>query len=196
MMGTAITDNVVFLDRDGVINQDSPQYIKSWSEFEFIPGSLEALAALNRSGFEVIIITNQSAVQRGLISMADLDQMHGRMLAAIQSRGGRILDIFFCPHLPTDDCSCRKPRPGMIERACNKYGIDPATTTMVGDSSRDIECARNAGCGRAALVRTGYGQTALRELKDKGVPIDFVAENLSDAVQWIIRGASTDLSGR
>ena len=195
-MGTASTDNVVFLDRDGVINQDSPQYIKSWSEFEFIPGSLDALAALNRSGFEVIIITNQSAVQRGLISMADLDQMHAKMQSVIQSRGGRILDIFFCPHLPTDDCSCRKPRPGMIERACNKYGIDPATTTMVGDSTRDIECARNAGCARAALVRTGYGQISLRELKDKGVLVDFVAENLSDAVQWILRGASDNVFGR
>ena len=190
MMGIASTDKVVFLDRDGVINQDSPLYIKSWSEFAFIPGSLEALAALNRSGFEAIVITNQSAVHRGLISTADLEQMHDQMQAVVQSHGGRILDIFYCPHLPEEGCSCRKPRPGMIRRACNKYGIDPERATMIGDRATDIECARNAGCGKAALVRTGSGIATLTQLKAGGVPVDFVAENLEDAVQWIIRCAA------
>lgn len=182
-------DNVVFLDRDGVINQDSPQYIKSWSEFEFIPGSLEALAALNRSGFEVIIITNQSAVNRGLISENDLERMHYQLQVVVQSRGGRILDIFYCPHLPGERCSCRKPHPGMIEQASRKYGLDLQTTTLVGDSTRDIECARNAGCGKALLVRTGNGDAALGELKAKGIAIDFIARNLDDAARWIIHCA-------
>ncbi|KPJ78933.1 MAG: histidinol phosphate phosphatase [Deltaproteobacteria bacterium SG8_13] len=186
-MGETGSHKVVFLDRDGVINQDSPQYIKSWSEFEFLPGSIEALAALNRSGFEVIVITNQSAVNRGLISKALLEQMHDRLKAAVQSSGGRILDVFYCPHLPEEGCGCRKPKPGLIERACRKYGLNPETTTMVGDSAKDIKCARNAGCRRAALVRTGNGKAAHRELKAEGVPVDFVAEDLGDAAAWIIR---------
>ena len=179
--------NVVFLDRDGVINRDSPEYIKGWSEFEFLPGSLQALVALTRAGFESIIITNQSAVNRGLISVSDLKELHQNMQQAVRSQGGRIRDIFFCPHQPQEGCSCRKPKPGMIEQACSKYGIDPKETTMVGDSTKDIECARNAGCGSTVLVRTGNGEKAFRELNAKGVPIDYLASHLSDAAQWIIR---------
>jgi D-glycero-D-manno-heptose 1,7-bisphosphate phosphatase len=186
-MGEKRLYNVVFMDRDGVINRDSPAYIKSWAEFEFLPGSLEALAALNQAGFETIIITNQSAVHRGLISEAGLHQMHHQLLVTVRAHGGRIRDIFFCPHVPEEGCSCRKPKPGMIERACRKYDIDPKTTTMVGDSAKDIFCARNAGCGWTVLVRTGNGDPASRELKSKGVPIDFLAANLADAAAWIIR---------
>lgn len=178
---------VVFLDRDGVINRDSPQFVKSWSEFEFLPGSLTALADLARAGFEVIVITNQSAVHRGLISEAELTRLHHRMQAAIRDHGGRIREIFYCPHLPDEGCSCRKPKPGMIQQACRKYGLDPKTTIMVGDSAKDIECARNAGCGCAILVRTGNGDAAFQELQAKKVPVDFMADHLADAARWIIR---------
>ena len=186
-VGETGIQNVVFLDRDGVINRDSPDYIKNWSEFDFLPGSLEAMAALNRSGFNVIVITNQSAVHRGLISTDTLHQMHHKMQTAVRSHGGRILDIFFCPHLPEEGCRCRKPRTGMIERACSKYALDPKTTTMVGDSAKDIECARNAGCGRTVLVRTGNGNAALPQLQANGVRIDFVAADLNNAASWILR---------
>ncbi len=189
-MAGKLLHSVVFLDRDGVINRDSPQFIKSWSEFEFLPGSLQALAALTRAGFEVIIITNQSAVHRGLISGANLQLLHQNMQTAVRSRGGRIRDIFFCPHLPEEGCSCRKPKPAMIERACRKYDLDPTTTTMVGDSAKDIECARNAGCGQVVLVRTGNGDVAYRELKARAVPLDYLADNLADAARWIIRSGS------
>ena len=185
-MSETVLHNVVFLDRDGVINRDSPLFIKNWSEFEFLPGSLNALTALNRAGFEVIIITNQSAVGRRLITEAGLRQLHELMQAAVRSHGGHIRDIFYCPHLPEEDCSCRKPKPGMIEQACKKYGLDPKMTTMVGDSAKDIECAQQAGCGQAVLVRTGNGKTAFRELAAKEVPIDFLAENLDQAAKWII----------
>lgn len=182
--------HVVFLDRDGVINRDSPDFIKSWSEFEFLPGSLQALVELTRAGFEIILITNQSAVNRGLISEANLHRLHDRMREAVASRGGRIRDIFFCPHLPEERCSCRKPLPGMIERACRKYRLDPQTTTMVGDSAKDILCAQNAGCGRAVLVQTGNGRAALRQLEAQNVPVAYVAENLADAAEWIISGSA------
>ena len=185
-MRESVLGKVVFLDRDGVINRDSAQYIKSWSEFEFLPGSLEALAALTGAGFDVIIITNQSAVNRGLITTPDLHNIHRLMQQKIEDRGGCIRDIFFCPHQPDEGCRCRKPNPGMIERAFRKYGIEPKSSTMVGDSAKDIECARNAGCGQAVLVRTGNGIAALHELERKGVPIDFQAQNLADAAKWII----------
>ncbi|UCF90700.1 MAG: D-glycero-beta-D-manno-heptose 1,7-bisphosphate 7-phosphatase [Desulfobacterales bacterium] len=178
---------VVFLDRDGVINRDSPDYIKSWSEFEFLPGSLEAIRDLTRSGFSPIVVTNQSAVSRRLLSRAGLAYIHRMMRAAIEAHGGRILDIFFCPHLPSDGCRCRKPAPGMLYQAQKKHRIDLAAAVMVGDRVKDMECARNAGCGRAILVQTGNGHQARAELAQSNRLPDYVAENLYAAAEWIIK---------
>jgi len=178
---------VVFLDRDGVINRDSPAYIKSWAEFEFLPGSLRALANLTAHGFSVIIITNQSAVGRGLISAAGLERMHRRMCAAVAAHGGRVRDIFFCPHRPANRCRCRKPKPGLILRARQIYGIDLATAVMVGDSVKDIACARNAGCRYALLVQTGNGRRTQRDLQGLNLSPDHVSSDLLQAAEWIIR---------
>ena len=135
----------VFLDRDGVINRDSPDYIKRLEEFEFLPGSLDALRRLAQRGFACIVITNQSAPARGLMTFEALDAIHRRLCAAVAEAGGRILDIFICPHLPADGCSCRKPKPGLLHAAQRKYGIDFSSAAMIGDSVTDIECALNAG---------------------------------------------------
>ncbi len=178
--------NVVFLDRDGVINRDSPDYIKSWSEFEFLPGSLEALKQLTLNGFTIIIITNQSVIHRKMVSRKTLDYIHAKMKAAVQSNGGEIKDIFFCPHIPKDRCDCRKPNPGLIYAAKRRYRIDLETSTMVGDSAKDIECARNAGCGSAILVKTGNGVVAEEMLEERMICPDFVARDLLEAVNWII----------
>ena len=178
-------EKVVFLDRDGVINRDSPDYIKSWSEFEFLPGSLEAIRQLTSNGFAVIIITNQSAINRSLISKKELEHMHRLMDKDVHSHGGRIDDIFYCPHVPADGCDCRKPKPGMIYRAREAYQIDLACSTLIGDSVRDIACARNAGCGQAVLVRTGYGIEAEKVLSQKGISADYIADDLYEAVGWI-----------
>jgi len=178
--------NVVFLDRDGVINRDSPDYIKSWSEFKFLPGSLEALKQLVLNGFSVIIITNQSVIHRKMVSRKTLENIHEKMKAAIQSNGGEIKDIFFCPHVPEDQCDCRKPNPGLILKAKRKYRIDLETSFMVGDSAKDIECARNAGCGSAILVKTGNGVVAEKMLEEKMIQPDYVAQDLLAAVNWII----------
>lgn len=179
-------DKVVFLDRDGVINRDSVDYVKSWQEFEFLPGSLEAIRRLTENGFCIIIITNQSAINRKIFTYDTLTAIHSRMLEAVRSNGGRITDIFFCPHAPQENCDCRKPKPGMILKARQKYNIDLAAAFMVGDNVKDIECARNAGCGRALLVKTGNGRQAEEILaQDKNEP-DFVAANLLEAADWII----------
>ena len=178
--------NVVFLDRDGVINHDSPDYIKSWSEFEFLPGSLEALKQLTLSRFPIIIITNQSAIHRKMISKEDLDVIHDMMKKAVQSNGGEIKDIFYCPHIPQDRCDCRKPKSGLIYRAKKRYRIDLETSIMVGDSAKDIECARNAGCGSAILVKTGNGVMAEKILIEKMIHPDVIVPNLLEAVNWIV----------
>jgi D-glycero-D-manno-heptose 1,7-bisphosphate phosphatase len=185
-MGQKKMQNVVFLDRDGVINRDSPDYIKSWSEFEFLPGSLEALKQLTLNGFAVIIITNQSVIHRKMVTKKDLDFIHDMMNKTVQSNGGDIKDIFYCPHIPEDRCDCRKPNPGLIYRAKKRYQIDLETSIMVGDSAKDIECARNAGCGSAILVKTGNGVTAENILKDKMIYPDVIVQDLLEAVNWII----------
>jgi D-glycero-D-manno-heptose 1,7-bisphosphate phosphatase len=176
----------VFLDRDGVINEDSPDYIKSWNEFRFLPGSLSGIAELTRHGFSVFVVSNQSAVNRKLMTRHTLEEMHARMRTAVEAAGGRILDIFYCPHRPDEGCACRKPEPGLLFTARGKYRIDLSRSVMVGDSAKDIECARRAGCALAVLVRTGNGSLAQRALAEKGLSPDHVADDLADASRWII----------
>ncbi len=177
---------VIFLDRDGVINRDSPGYIKSWEEFEFLPGSLDALALLGRAGYRPIVISNQSGINRGLIRPGVLGEMHQRMCAAVEAAGGRIADIFFCPHCPDENCACRKPRPGLILQAQALHAIDLAASIMIGDSAKDIQCGRNAGCGVAILVRTGNGPAAEAELAAAGCRPDLVADDLLHAARLIL----------
>jgi D-glycero-D-manno-heptose 1,7-bisphosphate phosphatase len=176
---------VVFLDRDGVINRDSPDYIKDPSEFRFIPGSRRAIARLNRYGFDIIVITNQSIIGRHMVSPATLDRIFDKMHQGIAAAGGRILDVFFCPHAPEDGCDCRKSKPGLIYQAQVRYDIDLTESVFVGDSVKDVQAARNAGCGRTVLVATGNGRQAFQELKKQGNPPDHFAENLMAAAHWI-----------
>ena len=175
----------VFLDRDGVINADSPDYIKSWAEFRFIPGSLDAIARLTRAGRSMIVITNQSAVNRGMVSPVELETMHRRMRQAVYDAGGLITDIFFCPHRPDENCGCRKPRPGMILAARDRYGIDLARAVLVGDSVKDILAGKAAGC-RTILVQTGNGTASRQRLKASGQTPDHVAVDLDRAANWIL----------
>jgi D-glycero-D-manno-heptose 1,7-bisphosphate phosphatase len=178
---------VVFLDRDGVINRDSADYIKSLAEFEFLPGSLDALRLLNESGCSCIVITNQSAPARGLMTPEALAAIHRQMTAAVGAAGGRILDVFICPHLPAEDCLCRKPKPGLLHAAQRRHRIDFSSAVMIGDSAKDIHCALAAGVKTAILVRTGNGMHAERELREEGLCADFIGEDLKQAAEWIIR---------
>lgn len=181
-------DNVIFLDRDGVINYDSPDFIKSWDEFEFIPGSLDALVELSRAGFRLILITNQSIIGRGMVPLTVLEDMHRRMRQAVEAAGGTVFDIFFCPHRPDAFCDCRKPEPGMIFQAKERHGIDLMHTLMIGDNAKDVECGLNAGCGATALVRTGCGAKAQVELGEKGIAPTAVVADLNQAAQMILAG--------
>ncbi|MCP3875329.1 MAG: D-glycero-beta-D-manno-heptose 1,7-bisphosphate 7-phosphatase [Desulfobacteraceae bacterium] len=180
----------VFLDRDGVINKDSSEYIKSPSEFEFIPNSAQAIALLTKKGFHVIVITNQSLIGRKMVTMETLDCIFKKMIEGVKKQGGHINDIFFCPHTPTDDCSCRKPKPGLINDAQKKYQIALDRSCMVGDSAKDIECALTAGCKTTVLVKTGNGIKAEQALSKKGIAPDYIASDLYEAALWIIRNVN------
>lgn len=176
---------VVFLDRDGVINRDSPDCITSLGEFEFLPGSLEALQSLTSNGFSSIVVTNQSALHAGRISIETLQEIHEHMCAAVAAHGGTILDIFICPHRPEEGCACRKPKPGLLFSAQRRHGIDLSSAVMVGDSARDIECAWNAGVPATFLVKTGNGRQAARELASKGLFPKFFVDDLRQAAERI-----------
>jgi len=178
---------VVFLDRDGVINRDSPDYIKNWSEFEFLPVAVKALKRLTDNGFTTILITNQSAINRGLTTLDALENIHQMLKLTVESVGGQIQDIFFCPHRPDENCLCRKPKPGLIWQASKKYGIDLSQAIMIGDNVKDIECAHNAGCGRAILVRTGSGIQAEKQMASMLLRPDYSVADLMAAVNQIIR---------
>ncbi len=177
----------VFLDRDGVINVDSKEYIKNESEFHFIPKSPQAIALLNKHGFDVILITNQSVINRNMASKETLNAIFNKMKKGVKDAGGHVKDIFFCPHTPDEGCDCRKPRPGLISKAQKKYGIDLAFSCMVGDSAKDIECGINAKCAKTLLVKTGNGVKSMEVLLDKGITPDFVGADLYETAQWIVK---------
>jgi D-glycero-D-manno-heptose 1,7-bisphosphate phosphatase len=192
----ALLKKVVFLDRDGTINRDSPDYIKSWQDFEFLPGSLKAIERLTAFGFTTILITNQSAVPRKYITVEQLDDMHRMMKDVVETNAGEIKDIFYCSHMPDEGCNCRKPQPGLIFQARDKYHIDLTAAVLVGDSAKDIECGQNAGCGKTVLVKTGNFAKARQELTQKSIVPDFVAKDLYEAAEWIIERLGTSITYR
>ena len=147
---------LIILDRDGVINYDSDQFIKSPDEWKPLPGSLEAIARLTQSDYRVVVATNQSGIGRGLFDMATLNAIHDKMHKAVAHTGGRIDAIFFCPHAAESDCHCRKPKAGMLEEIAARYNVDMKGVPAVGDSLRDLECATKLGA-LPILVLSGKG---------------------------------------
>ena len=136
---------LVILDRDGVINHDSAQYIKSPEEWKAIPGSLEAIVRLKQNGYRVVVATNQSGIGRGLFDMDTLNRMHVKMQRALGELGGRLDAIFYCPHTADSKCDCRKPAPGMLLKAAKDWNIDLKNSFMIGDGDRDVQAGENAG---------------------------------------------------
>src|SRR5262245_44208111 len=147
----------IILDRDGVINYDSEEYIKSPEEWLPIPNSLEAIAQLNRFGFRVLIVTNQSGIARGYFDLQMLDLIHEKFIQELSSVGGYVEEIFFCPHRPEDVCDCRKPKPGLLYQIQNRYPIYFPQTYFIGDTFSDVQAAESVG-SIPLLVLTGKGQ--------------------------------------
>ena len=171
---------VVFLDRDGVINRPPPEgsWVFLWEEFEFADGVLAALRRLREHGFAVVVVTNQSCVGRGLMPRAGVDAIHARMTAAVAASGGEVAGVYCCPHTDADACTCRKPKPGMLEQAARELGLRPDGAFLVGDSERDIQAGRAVGC-TTILVGDPAAQTHA----------DHIASGLADAVAWILERA-------
>ena len=154
---------LVILDRDGTINQDSDQYIKSPLEWKPIPGSLEAIARLTQGGWRCVVATNQSGLSRGLFDMSTLNAIHAEMHRAVNQAGGRIEAVFFCPHAADSNCECRKPKPGLLREIGARLDVELKGVPMIGDALRDLEAAAAVGA-KPWLVLTGKG----RKTRDAG----------------------------
>jgi histidinol-phosphate phosphatase family protein len=180
-------NRVLFLDRDGVINEDREDYVKSWEEFRFIKGVRPALKKIKEAGIPVVVITNQSAIGRGLISEGTLLALHDRMTAGIKKAGGEIRRIYHCPHHPDDHCRCRKPRIGLLKRAAKELNLDLKKCLFVGDTIKDIQGGRKAGCS-TLLVQTGQGEVSLKKILKGKVMVrpDWVGESLAAATPLIM----------
>lgn len=177
--------NIVVLDRDGVINQDSDSYIKSADEWHAIPGSIDAIATLSKLGFTVAVATNQSGIGRGLFDEYALAAMHQKMHSLVEEAGGEIDGIFYCPHLPDQGCSCRKPGTGLLRQIEREYDCSLKDKYFVGDSMKDVDAARAHGC-TPLVVRTGKGSQTVKGLEAKAIISVPVFIDLSAAAQWII----------
>lgn len=176
----------LFLDRDGVIIENRPNYVRTWSDVLIYPQAVEALQRVASSKYKIIIITNQSAVGRGIISQETAHEINLRLMKEINNAGGRIDEVFMCPHAPRDNCACRKPQPGLILEAATSLSLDLNHSILVGDALSDIIAGQSAGVGQNVLLCTGRGvaQTALPLANQ--IPPFLVFDNLADALLELI----------
>lgn len=175
----------VLLDRDGVINRNRPDYVKTWSEFQFLPGARAAIAHLTRAGYRIFVVTNQACVGKGLLSEAALGAMHRRMVHEIGQAGGRVEAVLSCTHRAEDRCACRKPAPGLLSQARDLHSVDLARAIFVGDSANDMRAAAAIGMP-AMLVCSGLGWHTARQLFAAPDLSFQIALNLAHAVRLIL----------
>jgi D-glycero-D-manno-heptose 1,7-bisphosphate phosphatase len=183
---------LVILDRDGTVNHDSDDYIKSPEEWVALPGAIDAIAKLNHAGWRVVIASNQSGLGRGLFDVATLNQMHDKMNKALAKAGGRVEAIFYCPHTPDENCHCRKPLPGLFEQIGDRFGVQLADVHAVGDTLRDAQAAAAVGC-QTHLVRTGKSEMLTINTLPENFPSGTrVHADLSAFVDWLLNTDSTE----
>ena len=177
----------VFLDRDGVINENvDGDYVRSWDAFRFLPDTREAIARLTSAGIPVVVVSNQQGVGKGLMDASDVEAIHERMLEEMRAAGGEIAAVLYCPHLESEGCECRKPKPGLLTRGAAELGLDLAQSYFVGDAASDVAAARAAGC-RPVLVLTGRGREARDALQaDGSLGTTDVVADLPAAVDLIL----------
>jgi D-glycero-D-manno-heptose 1,7-bisphosphate phosphatase len=179
--------STIFLDRDGVINENRSDYVKSWNEFCFLPGSKEAIAMLTRAGHRLVVCTNQAGIARGILPRETVEEIHRRMVAEIAEVGGSIERVYYCPHGKDENCFCRKPQPGMLLRARDELGLEMHDALFIGDSISDIRAALAAGV-HPMLVLTGLGMEHLRERCHDARGPFHVALSLKHAAEMILQG--------
>jgi D-glycero-D-manno-heptose 1,7-bisphosphate phosphatase len=181
-------NSVLFLDRDGVICRDRADYVKSWEEFRFIPGVKAALRALREAEIPVLIITNQSVINRGILTREALDSLHRKMIRDIVRAGGEISGIYYCPHRPEEGCDCRKPGTALLKQAARDHHLNLKKCVFVGDTLKDLEAGKGVGC-RTILVQTGQGRETLNKIFQMDRPGSnfWIAGDLFRSVDLIIR---------
>jgi D-glycero-D-manno-heptose 1,7-bisphosphate phosphatase len=173
----------LFLDRDGVINENLPTHVTSWAEFQFIPRALDALRLLGDMEYRIIVITNQAIINRGIVARATVDEINARMVDEVHRQGGRIDAVLYCPHRADEACACRKPMPGMVLHAATRWGLDLTQSVLIGDALTDMGVGLAVGC-QSILVRTGRGRQQLA--MQGGAPRTFrVTRDLMSAARWI-----------
>lgn len=178
-------DKAVFLDRDGVINKNLPNSVKTWEEFEFLPNAFEALKILSKTDYKIIIVSNQAAVGYGKYTEETLREINQNMLSELSKHGIRIDATKYCIHKYDDGCKCRKPKPGMILDSAKELDIDLSKSWLVGDKNKDIKAANNADANiKTILVKTGFGG---KEPEAPQVTPDFIAEDILDAAKIILK---------
>lgn len=174
---------LIFLDRDGVINKDTQGYVASCEEFEFVPGSLEAIVKLNANGYEINVISNQAGIAKGIYSVKDLKKVNNKMMREVEKAGGKINSAQYCVHEDEDNCLCRKPATGMFKKAVKGRDIEFMRCYFIGDKISDITAGRRIGC-KTILVLSG--KTKREDVACWKIKPDYIKENLKESVDWIL----------
>ena len=175
----------LFLDRDGVIIENRANYVRSWADVEIFPQALAALAHVRAAPYKVIVVTNQSAVGRGLVSLAEVEAINQRLWRVVEGKNGRLDAIYTCPHAPEADCPCRKPRPGLLLQAAADHNLDLSRSIMIGDALTDMQAGQAAGCAQLILLRTGRGSAQAQLPAIAGFPHLQLYDTLASALHTL-----------
>lgn len=179
----------IFLDRDGVINRKPPEgeYVTRWENLHILPGVTEGIRLLKQAGFQVIVVTNQRCVAKGLITVSELEEMHRRMSDSLARTGATVDAVYYCPHETEPVCGCRKPAPGMLLDAAREHGIELSASWMIGDSDIDVEAGKNAGCKTVRLLMTDESVDGRADGRTTSSSADIIAPSLLDAIGQILQ---------
>jgi D-glycero-D-manno-heptose 1,7-bisphosphate phosphatase len=178
----------IFLDRDGVVIENRPNYVRSWADVEIFPDAVQALARVAATPYRIVFVTNQSAVGRGIISLETAQDINQKLLIELERARCRVDGIFMCPHAPEDQCSCRKPQPGLLQQATQELSIDLARSVMIGDAWTDLQAGQAAGVNQVALLRTGRGHQQLRLPTPPELTNAPVYDTLAEALAAFVSG--------
>lgn len=176
----------IFLDRDGVLIENRPDYVREWSQVQTFTEAINALTISAIKNYRIVIVTNQSAVGRGIISLEIANEINHRLVKLIHSNGGQVDGIYMCPHKPDDNCSCRKPKPGLLLQAAKDLSLDLHRSWMIGDAWSDVKAGQAAGVKQTILVKTGRGRAQLAQVRPDNISNNLVIENLTRAIDTIV----------
>ncbi len=176
----------IFLDRDGVINRNlHNNYVKKWDEFEFLPKAKEAIKTLTDANWNIIVISNQAGIGKGVMSAQTVEEINARMIEHIEDHGGKVEAVYYCPHRPDEGCKCRKPQPGLLLRAIREFGIELSGTYLIDDKITDIQAGKRVGCA-TILVKTGCGEECIERRNQWPIAPDYIVSDLNEAVVFLL----------